>query len=240
MHNRFSQNELATLNEMAYSGKKVKISGINSIGQPFEVVGRIYTSGDRITGVYGDKLLLEFGNDKDREINDDPKWYASYLLNLEVSKFPSGLVILSIKNEQEEEIYKAKNVSQIKNIARVNNDTVMEEYEKYPIKSMDPVTAELKNLIGKPVFLTSFGLNNGVLERIGRVDKKGRPMAYILCGQSISGYTQINDKTVLYTVNENDEAEKLADNRINPTLCHNCFDENVPDFENDKEEENSL
>ena len=236
MDTKFSTDERNALRDAFQNNESLIISGVNAFGQPFKVVGKISPHSNGNAAIYFYKVFFEFGNEYISDEINHTKWAAPYHLNLEVSKHANQLVVLSIEKKSGEKIYEAKNVAEIMKNAMANQKLFLEDKKNLKINSLDPVTKKLQNLVGCPVTLEGYATVNGVLSNVMRVDPQGRPMVQIL-SSTVIAYTRVHDITKLYTINENNELEKIADNSENVALVQKCFEENAPKVEKNMEEE---
>ena len=207
MERFFSEKQIEDLIKICKLGRKIKVSGINSFGQPFETIGRITHTDNNKIAVYDNVIYIEFGKDKNSPDSNQTKWFAHYRLNMDETILGEQLIVISIDDaESLNNIYTADNIEEFAEIAKKNKSNIKES-EK--IFEADPVTEELFKLVGKPITLDG---QNFILTSIVSTWPTGGPKGYVLDG-ILCGSIEVGPDSKLFTIDENDELVFVAENK---------------------------
>ena len=207
---KFSKEQIAILTKFCEERKYVIVSGINSYNEPFIVKARITHNDKNLPGIYDDKLVLEFGKEKDSPERKQTKWFGFYDLNIREQFINPDLIIQSIKDEEGNIIYQDNNFEEVKSkaVELAEKDKIENQYRK--IKVCDTVTSELKKLIGHPITLDD---TEGILVSCNHVTNMGDVIVRVMSGP-LSGNCFVKSDSVLKTIDENDEEVIVAVNTL--------------------------
>lgn len=189
----------------------INIVGINSLGDEFDVLGKIATDDNGDMSVYEDCIFLAFGDKSNRAL------IAPYdTVNLDGENVMTGLFIKEIRDLKGDILFENPNFESIAKDAEKNAKKAKERDQQFgfDITEDDAVTEKLRGLIGRPIVLDEDGRRTyGVLSEVKGSSFDGRT---VLCIRNsvLAGTAFVGDKTALFTIAFNGEEKFLADNAL--------------------------
>lgn len=228
----FSIEDTKKLTTIANSRQEISISGVNGIGQRFETKGFISTTDNGKPAIFNDHVAIEFGDKKDKE----PDFFAFFMLNYDGGVDNSALYLLCIKNMLGEIVFENKDRTRIMVRTSQHGDELMRKlkFDRLAFIKDDPVTKELRKLLGKPVIIND---KKGVLASMCGNNFHGETSFEIVNGPVVEALS-VRGKSVLQTVFNDGTVETLAENQpmeYNDICLDRKFGFNIKtdDFERD-------
>lgn len=189
----------------------INIVGINSLGDEFDVLGKIATDDNGDMSVYEDCIFLAFGDKSNKAL------IAPYdAVNINGENVMTGLFIKEIRDLEGDVLFANPNFESIARDATKNAKQAKERDQQFgfDITEDDAVTEKLRGLIGRPIVLDEDGRRTyGVLSEVKGSAFDGRT---VLCIRNsvLAGTAFVGDKTALFTIAFNGEEKFLADNAL--------------------------
>lgn len=209
----FTTDEVRRLSDACYNGELLTLTGVNGYGERFETSGRIAKEKDGFPAVNHEAILMEFGKKVSEEKD---KYTCPFEVNIRGSYDPiAHFHIESITGEKGEKIYQNDNFQKIEEKAKYFLENAKKEgyYTAHLIEKLDPVSEKLKEMVGKPIILSSRSSDRVVFCGLNGVTPRGETTITVRDEFFISS-TFVFANDILSTMDNEGNIQELASNKV--------------------------
>lgn len=199
------------LGRLAEKKVPVTINGFNEYGQPFTTTGTVLVVNGQ-PQVYDNGLILDFSN-KQEEQTSRPNLSCQFIFDMEnSSQFWGLLAIESMELPDGTKFYTNRSASKYMKWAQKNAKELEAKNaaEGRALDPIDPVSAEMQQFIGKPLFLDKSNL--GILIHCVRCSNAGKSIAQICSSGSMMSTSFIDEDSKLLRKKEDGTFELITRN----------------------------
>ena len=212
---KFTQQQLDILKKCWEQEKEITIKGITNLGEKFNTTGRIATTDDLQAALADEGVWVEFGKTKYDEEVERTIYFAPFITEMRQWAFLEDFCVFAIEVDGKC-IYENSDKEKWISLAEENKRRHDIKYKdrKYHEVIDCPVMKALKNMIGKPIYLTDYSWDDGdcgVYLGVDFIARTGCPMIKYRKGREVE-LNLVMSTTKLMTENNNGEKITLAQN----------------------------
>ena len=171
---KLSQEQINMFNTLCENRTVFIITGFNDFGQEFETAARITHDDSNQPGIYDTCIFFEFGNQPSKVAPQRTDIFGAFLTDYtSENSVGNSLIIDKIMLENGQVLFENPDSEKYYKTAKLNSEKYnkQNEAEGRNLTKLDPVTAKLPEMIGKPIIVD--GIRRGVLINASRVANNG-------------------------------------------------------------------